>query len=205
MDINSLIIWIITWTKNTFEPLGSYGLFILAFMESSFFPIPPDILLIVLCLAEPEKAILFALICTLGSATGGMLGYLIGYLGKEAILTRFVSQRKIAKVHKLFNKYEVWAVAIAGFTPIPYKVFTIAAGVFYLDFKKFVIASLIGRGLRFFIIAILIMFYGEIMISMIEKHFNIATVIIAAAVFSAFVVYRKYIKKSPKIFSFFSF
>lgn len=199
MDLNFLV----TWTKNIFEPLGSLGLFILAFMESSFFPIPPDILLIVLCVAEPEKALLFALICTAGSVIGGMFGYLIGYEGKEVILTKFFSQRKIAKVHNLFNKYEVWAVGIAGFTPIPYKIFTITAGVFYVNFKKFVIASTIGRGLRFFTEAILIMFFGEAMINMMQKHFNLGTVMIAAAVFLLFVVYRKYIKKSPKIFSFF--
>lgn len=199
MDLSSLI----TWTKNTFEPLGSLGLFVLAFMESSFFPIPPDILLIVLCAAEPEKSLLFALICTAGSVIGGMFGYLIGYGGKEAILIKFFSQKKIAKVHNLFNKYEAWAVAIAGFTPIPYKIFTIAAGVFYVNFKKFVLASIIGRGLRFFIEAILIMFFGKTIINMIQKHFNLGTIIIAISAFLIFVIYKKYIKKSPKIFSFF--
>ena len=199
MDINSLI----TWTRNTFEPLGPLGLFILAFMESSFFPIPPDILLIVLCAAEPEKALLFALICTLGSVIGGMFGYLIGYGGKEAILKKFFSERKIAKVHNLFNKYEAWAVAIAGFTPIPYKVFTISAGVFYVNFKKFVIASTIGRGLRFFIEAILIIFFGEMIIGIIQKYFNWATIMVAAVVFLVYVIYMKYVKKSSKIFFFF--
>jgi len=199
MNVSSLI----EWTKNTFEPLGATGLFLLAFIESSFFPIPPDILLMILCVAEPQNSLFFALICTLGSVTGGMLGYLIGYVGEELVLVKLVSKRKIAKVHRLFNKYEAWAIIIAGFTPIPYKVFTIAAGVFYINFKKFVIASAIGRGLRFFILATMIMLYGEIMIGFIEEHFNIATVIIVTIAFTAFVIYRKYIKKSPKIFSFF--
>jgi len=199
MDLNSLV----TWTKNVFEPLGPLGLFILAFMESSFFPIPPDILLIVLCVAEPEKALLFALICTAGSVIGGMFGYLIGYGGKEVVLTKFFSQRKIAKVHNLFNKYEAWAVAIAAFTPIPYKVFTIAAGVFYVDFKKFVIASTIGRGLRFFTVAIMVMFFGEMIIGIMQKYFNWATIIVAALVFLIYVIYMKYVRKSSKIFFFF--
>lgn len=199
MDLNSVI----TWTKNTFEPLGSLGLFILAFMESSFFPVPPDILLIILCVAEPEKSMLFALICTIGSVTGGMFGYLIGYGGKEAILKRFFSEKKIAKVHNLFNKYEAWAVAIAGFTPIPYKVFTIAAGVFYVNFKKFVLASTIGRGLRFFMIAAMIMFFGEAIMSLIQAYFNWATIIVTVAAFLAYVAYMKYVRKSSKIFFFF--
>lgn len=199
MDLNSVV----TWTKNIFEPLGSLGLFILAFMESSFFPVPPDILLIVLCAAEPEKAMLFAAVCTVGSVIGGMFGYLIGYGGKEAILVRFFSEKKIAKVHRLFNKYEAWAVAIAGFTPIPYKVFTIAAGVFYVNFKKFVLASTIGRGLRFFIIATMIMFFGEAIMNIIQKYFNWATIIITVAAFLAYVAYMKYIRKSSKIFFFF--
>lgn len=199
MDLNSVV----TWTKNIFEPLGSLGLFILAFMESSFFPVPPDILLIILCVAEPEKSLIFALICTIGSVTGGMFGYLIGYGGKEAILVRFFSEKKIAKVHRLFNKYEAWAVAIAGFTPIPYKVFTIAAGVFYVNFKKFVLASTIGRGLRFFIIATMIMFFGEAIMNLIQTYFNWATIIITVAVFLAYVAYMKYIRKSSKIFFFF--
>lgn len=199
IDLNSII----TWTKNTFEPLGSLGLFILAFMESSFFPIPPDILLIVLCVAEPEKALFFAAICTLGSVIGGMLGYLIGYLGKETILTKFFSERKIAKVHRLFNKYEAWAITIAAFTPLPYKVFTIAAGVFYIDFKKFVIASAIGRGMRFFIIAIMIMFFGETIISIIEQYFNWVSILVVLIAVIIYFVYMKYFKKKSKVFFFF--
>ncbi|MBU4502469.1 MAG: DedA family protein [Nanoarchaeota archaeon] len=194
---------LIEWTKTTFEPLGATGLFILAFMESSFFPIPPDLLLIVLCLAQPENALFFALICTIGSVTGGMLGYMIGYVGEKTVLERFISHRKIAKVHRLFEKYESWAIVIAGFTPIPYKVFTIGAGLFYLNFKKFVIASIIGRGMRFFILATMIMLYGESVVALIEEHFNIATIVIVMAAFMLFVIYRKYIQKKSKVFVFF--
>lgn len=205
MNAGSTTWAIISWTKSTFEPLGPLGLFILAFMESSFFPVPPDILLIILCVAEPEKALLFALICTLGSVIGGMFGYSIGYIGKETLLTKFFSGKKIAKVHRLFNKYEAWAVTIAAFTPIPYKVFTIAAGVFYVNFKKFVIASTIGRGLRFFTIATLIMFFGETITDIIQKYFNWVTIIIVIAAFLIYIIYMKYIKKKSKIFFFFSF
>ena len=87
----SLFDGIIEWTEATFAPLGAWGLFILAFIESSFFPIPPDILLIILSLASPEKALFYALICTIGSVLGGMLGYGVGYVGEKAVLERFFS------------------------------------------------------------------------------------------------------------------
>jgi len=199
----NLITNIITWTENTFRPLGSLGLFILAFMESSFFPIPPDLLLIVLCLAEPDKALLFAAVCTAGSVLGGMFGYLIGYIGEETILKRFFPKKKIAKVHRLFNKYEAWAVGIAAFTPLPYKIFTISAGVFYVNFKKFVIASLVGRGARFFILATAVMFYGESVKIYIEEYFNWFTILAVVFVFLVYVFYVKVIKKRSRIFSFF--
>ena len=121
------------WTTNVFGPLGGWGLFILAFIESSFFPIPPDILLIILTLANPEMAIIFAAICTVGSVLGGIFGYYIGVAGEHIILEKFIAKDKIEKAHKLFGKYGPWAIFIAGFSPIPYKVFTVAAGVFYID------------------------------------------------------------------------
>jgi len=173
---------LMTWTQKTFEPLGALGLFILAFMESSFFPIPPDILLIILSLAEPSKALWFALVCTIGSVVGGVFGYIIGYAGKEAVLKRIVSQRKIEKVHKMFEKYEAWAIGIAGFTPIPYKVFTISAGAFYINFKKFIIASFLSRGARFTIEAVLIMYFGKAIVGLIDAYFNWITLVGVAVV-----------------------
>ena len=160
---------LVVWTNNVFGASGSYGLFLLAFMESSFFPVPPDVLLIALSLADPSKALWFAFICTAGSVMGGMFGYLIGYLGEMAILKKLVSEHKIQKVHNMFNKYEALAILIAGFTPVPYKVFTIAGGVFYINFKKFVLMSIISRGARFFLEAALIIFYGAEIMSFIDR------------------------------------
>ncbi len=187
----SFITSLITWTQNTFTPLGPIGLFILAFMEASFFPVPPDILLVVLTLAEPDKAFLFALICTLGSVLGALLGYLIGYIGKIAILKKFVSENKIDRVHNLFNKYGPWGVFIAAFTPIPFKIITIAAGVFYINIKKFILASLIGRGLRFFIIALLVMLFGEMIVNFIDTYFGLLTLLVVAILTIVFILYRK--------------
>ena len=161
--------------------------------------LPPDLMLIALALAEPSNALFFAAITTIGSVAGGIFGYGIGLVGERAVLKKFVSQKKIAKVHKLFNKYEAGAIFIAGFTPIPYKVFTIAAGVFYINFRKFVIASIIGRGMRFFIEAVLIMLYGGAVVSFLENNFNLITAIGGAIIILGYILYLNYRKQAVVI------
>jgi len=189
-----LINGFVTWTNENFGSFGSPGLFTLAFMESSFFPVPPDLLLISFTLANPELAFFFALICTLGSVFGGMFGYGIGYVGEQLVLEKFFSKRKIERVHKLFEKYETWAILIAGFTPIPYKVFTISAGVFYVNFKKFVVASFIGRGARFFLVALLTKLYGQTVIDFLDK-FDIILLEVVGIALVAYITYRIFKKK----------
>lgn len=169
---------IVEWTQRTLQPLGVWGLFILAFIESSFFPVPPDLLLVILALESPESALFLALITTIGSVLGGMFGYLIGYAGEHAVLERIVSRKKIDHVHRLFNKYEAWAIFIAGFTPIPYKVFTIASGVFYVNFKVFVLMSVLSRGARFFAEALLIMYFGRAIMLFLDQYFGLLTIVI---------------------------
>jgi len=181
------------WTLAHFGSMGWLGLFILAFMESSFFPIPPDILLLVLALAEPNKAYFFALITTLGSVLGAFLGYYIGTLGEKYILEKLFSKRKIDKVHRLFEKYEGSAVFIGGFTPLPYKLFTIAAGAFYVDLKKFIIASILSRGLRFFGIAFLIHQFHDQIENLILNYFNIISIILGVIVI-LYIIYKKWKK-----------
>jgi len=109
----ALVQRLVDWTTSIFAPLGSTGLFILAFIESSFFPIPPDLLLITLTLNNPALWLWYALVCTIGSVLGGLFGYLIGYWGEMKILSRFVKQEKIDKVHGYFHKYDAWAIFIA--------------------------------------------------------------------------------------------
>lgn len=186
---------ILDWTNKIFQPMGTFGLFLLAFLESSFFPVPPDVLLIAMSVAEPDKALWFAFICTIGSVIGGMFGYLIGYIGEMAVLEKLFAHHKIQKVHNLFQKYEAWAILIAAFTPIPYKVFTIAAGVFYVNFRTFVLASIVGRGARFYIEAVLIMLYGQEIVSFIDKYFNWTTIWITIALVVLYFAYRKFKKK----------
>ena len=174
---------VITFFKNCaehFMAMGEWGLFCLAFMESSFFPIPPDFILIPMCIANPEKALLYATIATTGSALGGVLGYGIGVFGgRPALFFMFRKQyKKIKDIEKLYNKYGVWAVGAAAFTPIPYKIFTIASGIFKMNLTGFTVVSIIGRGLRFFIVAISLMLFGEAIKDNIEIIIAAATVLI---------------------------
>ena len=182
---------LLTWTQETLQPLGAWGLFVLAFIESSFFPIPPDILLIVLALEHPDLALFFALITTVGSVLGGMFGYGIGYVGGKAVLEKFMSHNKIQRVHDLFNKYESWTIGIAGFTPIPYKVFTIAAGVFYINFWKFVVMSLLSRGARFFLEAVLIMFFGAQIVIFIDTYFGPLSLLVVVVLALGLYMYKR--------------
>jgi len=147
------------WTFAIFS--GGWGLFGLAFIESSVFPIPPDFLLIGLCINDPSSALIFALIATVGSTLGGAMGYGIGRWGGRPVLTRLFAEEKILKVQKLFDRHKVATIAVAGFTPIPYKLITIAAGVFHIDFYIFIVISFIFRGARFFLVGIILKFYGD--------------------------------------------
>jgi membrane protein YqaA with SNARE-associated domain len=189
---------LIEWTKATFEPFGAWGLFVLAFIESSFFPIPPDLLVIVLTLANSDLWLFYAFVSALGSVLGAMFGYYIGLKGGLPLLKRLFSEEKISKVHNYFQKYEAWAIFIAGFTPIPFKVFTISAGVFYVDFKKFIIASAVSRFARFFIVALMLRIYGEVMVGFIDKYFNIITIISTVILVVGYYLYRKHKNKKSK-------
>jgi len=187
----SLFNSVLIWTQNTFLPLGEWGLFILAFMESSFFPVPPDILLIILTLANPKLGLLYALICTIGSVLGAMFGYSIGYAGEKIVLEKMFRKDKIDRVHRLFDKYGAWAIAIAAFTPLPFKIFTIAAGVFYINFKTFVLASAIGRGGRFFLLAIFLMIFGEMVVDMLNTYLNWISIVAVAVLVIIYLLYKK--------------
>lgn len=147
-------------------------LFVLAFAESSFFPLPPDILLIALGVSDPDRAIFFGLICSVASVLGGALGYGIGLWGGRPILFRFFSETKIHAVERLYDRYNAWATGIAGLTPIPYKVFTIGGGAFKIDFKVFMVASLASRGFRFMAEALLLSLFGARIRVFLFDYFN---------------------------------
>jgi len=167
--LHALLYWVEAFAET---PYGVTALFLIAFAESSFFPIPPDVLLIALCLGDPSSALWFATVCTVGSVLGGGLGYGIGRYGGRPLLKRLFSQDKIAPVEHYYDRWNAWATGVGGLTPLPYKLFTIAGGVFAVDFKVFLLASLVARGLRFFTIALLIYFFGESIRSFIEANLN---------------------------------
>ena len=172
--IKDLSFWVIHWAQT---PYGGLALFVLAFCESSFFPIPPDALLIPLCMANPPMALWYAVLCSLGSVFGGIFGYGLGRIGGRPLLERWVSGERIQLVQNHYQRWDVWAVAVAGFTPIPYKVFTISAGVFLLDFVRFVIASILSRSARFFLVAGLFYFFGPTINQFISQYFNILSIL----------------------------
>jgi membrane protein YqaA with SNARE-associated domain len=180
--------WVLSWAET---PYGTWALFLLAFCESSFFPIPPDILLIALAVAIPKKSLKYALICSAGSVLGGCFGYLIGWQFMASIGSPIVDfyglGAKVEYIGALYNKYDAWAVAIAGFTPIPYKVFTIAAGAFKINFSVFVLASLVSRSARFFIVGGLIYIFGSKIQGFIDKYFNILAVAFTVLLVLGFV------------------
>jgi membrane protein YqaA with SNARE-associated domain len=185
--MEGLVEWVISWAQS---PAGSTALFLIAFAESSFFPIPPDVLLIAMALIKPEAAFILALICSVGSVLGGMLGYLIGWVGGRPLLHRLFSEQKISVVKNAFEKYEVWAIAVAGFTPIPYKVFTISAGTFEIPFKPFAAVSAVSRSARFFLVAWGIYIWGESVKHLLEKYFNWFTLIFMAMLIGGFALLR---------------
>ena len=172
--IKKLYDWVLHWAET---PYAIPALFILSFTESSFFPVPPDVLLIALAISIPKKSFKYAMICTVGSILGGMLGYLIGLKLIDTIgmpiLNFYGAMDKYEYIQALYQKYDAWAVGVAGFTPIPYKVFTIAAGAFKIDFPVFVLASLAGRAGRFFLVAGIIYFFGPTIKDFIDKYFNL--------------------------------
>jgi membrane protein YqaA with SNARE-associated domain len=172
-------------------PYGTWALFVLSFAESSFFPIPPDVLLIALCVGEPEKSLWFALVCSVASVLGGMLGYGIGLWGGRPLLRRFFAAHRVEAVKRYYDKYDAWATGIAGLTPIPYKLFTIAGGAFAIDFKVFVVASVASRSLRFFAEGLLIYFFGPAIQSFMDRYLNLLTIgFVILLVFGFWLVHR---------------
>ena len=145
------------WVESYAEkPYAEWALFVIAFVESSFFPIPPDVLLIAMAVVIPKKAFRYALICSVGSVLGGVFGYFIGYVFFETIgqpiLHFYGAMGHYENVRVLYEEHAFWAILAAGFTPIPYKVFTIAAGAFEVSLSTLIIASIIGRSGRFFLV-----------------------------------------------------
>ena len=143
-----------------------------SFSESIFFPVPPDLLLIGISILKPDLALWLAALVTVSSVLGAVVGHWLGQRFGRPLLYRFVAETKVAAVERMFKKYGAWAVLMAAFTPIPYKVFAIAAGVLDLDRKTFIVASLIGRGARFFILGGLIFIFRDSIEEFVTSNFQ---------------------------------
>jgi len=168
------------------------ALFAVSFAESSIFPVPPDAMLVPMILANPRKAWLFAGVCTVASVLGGLVGYGIGYflydtLGKP-ILQLYGQQEQIEHALAWYREWGAWIVAIKGFTPIPYKVVTITSGFAHLDIWAFVLASIVSRIPRFFLVAALLRRYGDPIRAFIEKRLYLVTTLFLLFLIGGFVV-----------------
>jgi len=189
--VRRLYNWVLSWADT---PYGSPALFVLAFMESSFFPIPPDVLQIALSAGKPKRAFWYAGVSVVGSVLGALLGYLIGYMFWEATQSFFYahvfSEESFDQVKDLYQTWDFWAIFAAAFTPIPYKIFTIAAGVCGIGIPMFIIASVIGRGMRFFAVAALMFFFGPTIKGWIEKYFNLLAIVFTVLLIGSFVLLK---------------
>ncbi|MCD6250431.1 MAG: DedA family protein [candidate division Zixibacteria bacterium] len=200
--------WVLSWGKSRH---GGTALFLLSAAEASFFPVPPDALLIALCMGAHKRWMKFALICSVGSVIGGALGYLIGWGAYDLIGQKILAliagmsgsepESLLAVANEWFNHKEIygmkvgaWAVGIAGFTPIPYKVFTITAGFFQMSFGVFILASAISRSLRFFVVAgvigLLFDKYGTRIEKFIDRYFNLLAVAFVILLVGGFMVIK---------------
>lgn len=187
--------WVIHFANTRHGPTA---LFCLSFAESSFFPVPPDVLLAPLSLGAPKKWVRFALACSIASVLGGILGYCIGMFLWSAIDQWAyahlgvigITEENFATFRQWYGKYDFWIVFTCGFTPLPYKVCTISAGVARINFVGFLIASTISRSARFFMVAGLIGWKGEKIRPIIEKYFNWLSLAFAALLIGGFLIIK---------------
>lgn len=190
--VRRLYDWTMHWSET---PQSLAALFGIAFVESSVFPIPPDVLLIAIVAASPGRWLVAASLCTAGSVTGAMLGYAIGYgfmatIG-QAIVDFYHAQHHWSRVVELYNgAWGIWFLAAAAFTPIPYKVATIAAGATHMSFVPFVAVSVLGRGGRFFLVSGILRLFGAPVRRTLEKNFDLAAALFLVLLVGGFVVLR---------------
>lgn len=182
---------LIEFAKDFFLENGAFGLFIMAFAEASFFPVPPDIVLIPLALICPKRAFYYSAITALSSTLGGIFGYLIGVRAGRPFLSKFAKGKRFREIEIMFSRYGGWAVAIAGFTPIPYKVFTIASGVFRMKVTTFITAAFLSRSARFFIEGAIIVAMGDNAQIYINKLLGPGSFILTGVVAAAYYIIKK--------------
>ena len=187
--------WVVAWADS---PAGPAMLALLAAAESVTFPIPPDPLLIALALRHPEAALPLAGLTTVASVVGGVVGHWLGLRFGRPLLGRLHS-RQVERVEALFVRHSFWAILLAGLTPIPYKVFTISAGVFGMSRLPFVLASLVGRGLRFFLVGGLIFFWGDRFQRFLDERFDLVMIALGTSVVAAVAAWALWHRWGPRL------
>lgn len=177
--VRRLYNWMLSWAES---PWAGWAMFLFAMVEAIFFPIPPDVLLLALCVGMPKKSFKYAFICSAGSVVGAVIGFGLGAFAWDLVQGWFIpgvfSAESFAHVGDLYKEYNFWLVFTAGFTPLPYKLITISAGVFLgiENLPIFILASLISRGLRFFLVAGLVWKFGAPIKKFIDKYFNLCAI-----------------------------
>lgn len=187
--------WVLHWAET---PYGTPALFVISFMESSFFPIPPDVLQIALSVSKPRRSFYYAGVSAFASVLGGLFGWMIGFMLWSAVgdfFTHYVpgmSQTNIEHVGKLYRDNAFVAIFAAAFTPIPFKVFTVSAGIFhqYVSLSTLIVASILGRSTRFFSVATCIFFFGPNVKKLLEKYFEVATLALFALAVGGFLIIK---------------
>ena len=191
--IRRLYDWVLSWAETRF---GAPALFVLSFLESSFFPIPPDVLQIALSAGKPKRAFFYATISLAGSVLGAFLGFLIGYVFWVATQDFFFNyvpgftEEAFDWVGEQYLENAFFAIFVAAFTPIPYKVFTVAAGVFSVSLWTLLVASIVGRGARFYLVAAMMYFFGPTVKIWIDRYFNLLTIVFTLLLIGGFVVIK---------------
>jgi membrane protein YqaA with SNARE-associated domain len=191
--LKRLYLWVLHWADTKY---GLPALFVIAFVESSFFPIPPDVLLIALCMGAPKRGLTYAAWCSVASVLGGIFGYYIGYALYEEVGRRIIEtlhyEAAFQKVGDLYGGNAFFAIVTAAFTPIPYKVFTIAAGVFHdqVSLGTLVGASVLGRSGRFFLVAGAIYFFGPPVKRLLDKYLEVFTIVFMVLLIGSFVLIK---------------
>jgi len=194
--LRRLYAWVLGWADH---PQGTWALFGISFAESSFFPIPPDVLQIALSVSRPRRAYFYAAVSAVASVLGGILGWLIGYAFWETCgpyFLRFVpglSQEAVDHVGQLYQQNAFWAIFAAAFTPIPYKVFTIAGGIFQVPLAILIGASILGRSARFFLVATAIFFFGPSVRKLLEERLELITIALFILIVLGFVVVKYFL------------
>ena len=190
-QLRKLYEYVLSWAHKKYSSLA---LFILAFTESSFFPIPPDVLQMALSVSRPKRSFYYALIASIGSVLGGVLGYFIGLFLFDSVGSAIINtlgyEHQFETVGELYTEFAFLAILISAFTPIPYKVFTIAAGFWQVGLLPLVAASIVGRSARFFLVATLIYFFGPKVKVFIDKYFNILTILFVILLIGGFVLLK---------------